>query len=50
LGFASYLYSIDGYEDSFLSTGYPPAHPNKPSTAPPGSTSATPQPGYPPTN
>ena len=46
-GFAIYLASKDGYEDSILPSGYPSAPPKRPSTAPAASTSTTPPPGAP---
>jgi hypothetical protein len=44
-GFAIYLASRDGYQDSTLPTATRSAPPKKPSTAPAASTSATPPPG-----
>jgi len=44
-GFAIYLASRDGYEDSVLPSGLPIGAPRKPWTAPAASTSTTPAPG-----
>ena len=44
-GFAIHLASRDGYEQAVLPSGYPPAPPKMPSTAPAASTSTTPPPG-----
>ena len=44
-GFAIYLASRDGYQDSVLPSGLPAGSPEEASTAPAASTSTTPPPG-----
>ena len=46
-GFAIYLASKDGYQDSILPSGYPVGTAEEASTAPAASTSTTPPPGTP---